>query len=79
MAKKKNFLDKKITVGASIGDAIVVIGISLLAMWCFNTLTTKNYKYEDMNGNLGNSNICYKTKEGLYCRADIKVEWYGEV
>ena len=79
MVKKKNFLDKKITICENIGNILLVLGIGILGIWITYSVTTKNYTFEDEHGNRGKSNICYKTKEGLYCRADIKVEWYGEI
>lgn len=38
------------------------------------------YQYEDFNGNIGNSNICYETYGNLICRLDndkrVQVKWY---
>lgn len=76
--KINKFLDKKITIGESIGNTLVFIAFVVIITLCWYFITTDDYIYEDTNGNRGKSNICYERKQGLYCRTDIKVEWYGE-
>ena len=78
MTKRTKFLDKKITMGENIGNILVVVILIGLAIMVTYALSTSYYQFEDLNGNIGESNICYTGSDGLYCRTDIKVEWYGE-
>jgi hypothetical protein len=79
MKKKINkFLDKKIYMGEAIGNTIFIFGLIVLCHLLHFGSPAHNFRYEDMHGNIGKSKNCYKTKNGLYCNADIKVEWYGE-
>lgn len=71
-------LNKKVYVGAVVGDILVGTFIYVLLTTVYNLITNHTYEYIDNNNRYGTSTECYKKDDGyLYCIVEKKVHQYN--
>ena len=55
---------------------IPLIIIIILSNNILNYQRKGDYKYGNYDSSIGESNKCYKNKDGLYCQQNVKVKWF---